>query len=204
MKFIKISIALIWLCSIHAYSADSSGNLLGGSEKSRIRIEVFSDFECPHCRELYLTVIRPVLRDYSSKDGPVCVVYHEFPLNQHKYSRQAARYAEAASRINQEVLLKTYEALFREQAVWIEDGKIEAVLSKVIPGELPTLKKIMQNPDIEASIKKSLQFSAKNKVNGTPTMLISYPPNRQQRVEMTQAPLIYDTMKRFIDTILSR
>lgn len=68
---------------------------LGGELDAPIRIEVFSDFECPACREFYLNTIRPVLKDYCSLDK-VCVVYHEFPLQGHKYSRQAAQYSKAA------------------------------------------------------------------------------------------------------------
>jgi protein-disulfide isomerase len=206
MKYIKISFALLWLLTIPAYSEDTGGHLLGGSAKSLIKIEVFSDFECPYCREFYLSVIRPVLRDYSSK-GSVSVVYHEFPLNQHKYSREAARYAEAASRISLEVLLKTYETLFKEQADWTENGKLEGkleeVLSKTLPGEVPKMKKIMQDPGIDAAIKKDMEIGGKNKVTGTPTILISH-PGKQTRVEMSKGPLVYDTLKRFIDSILDK
>jgi protein-disulfide isomerase len=205
MKYIKFSFALLWLLSFPAYSADTGGHLLGGSAKSPIKIEVFSDFECPHCRELYISVIRPVLRDYSSK-GSVSVVYYAFPLNQHKYAREAARYSEAASRISQEVLLRTYETFYRDQADWTENGKLEGkledVLSKALPGEIAKLKKIMQDPSIDAAIKKDIGLGDKNKVTGTPTLLISYPPGKQQRVEMSKGPLVYDTLKRFLDQIL--
>ena len=207
MKYIKISFTLLWLLSIPAYSADTGGHLLGGSAKSPIKIEVFSDLECPHCREFYINVIRPVLRDYSSK-GSVSVVYYEFPLNQHKYAREAAFYTEAASRISQELLLKTYETIFREQADWAEkgklEGKLEAVLSKALPGEVPKLKKIMQDPSVNAAIKKDMELADKNKITGTPTLLISYPPGKQQRVELSNGPLVYDTLKRFIDEALKR
>jgi protein-disulfide isomerase len=207
MKYIKIPLALLWLLSIPVYAEDTGGHLLGGTRKSPIKIEVFSDFECPHCREFYLSVIRPVLRDYSDK-GTVSVVYHEFPLNQHKYAREAARYSEAASRISHEVLLKTYETLFKEQSDWTENGKLEGkleeVLSRALPGEVPKMKKIMQDPGIVAAIKKDIEFGDKNKITGTPTMLISYPPGRQQRVEMGKGPLVYDTLKRFIDTALNK
>ena len=65
----------------------ASGQILGGSKNSPVKIEVFSDFECPACRELYLVTIRQVLQEYSSKDK-VCVIYHEFPLSSHRYSRR--------------------------------------------------------------------------------------------------------------------
>jgi protein-disulfide isomerase len=205
MKCVKLVLAIFGFLLMTAYPADTGGHLLGGSATSRVKIEVFSDFECPHCREFYLSVIRPILRDYCSK-GSVSVIYHEFPLNQHKYAREAARYSEAASRISREVLLMVYETLYKDQADWTPDGKMEgnldAVLSAVLPAEVPKMKKIMQDPSVDADIKKDIDLGLKNNVVGTPTLLISYPPNKQKLVAMDKGPLVYDTMKRFIDSVL--
>ena len=90
----------VWPMSVRP-SDRIEGQLLGGSLNSPIRLEVFSDFQCPSCRQFYLETIQPVLQEYSSKDK-VCVIYHEFPLNQHPYARQAALYSEAASRLGRE------------------------------------------------------------------------------------------------------
>lgn len=96
------SMVLLTLCcavfSVPADSMDqSTGQILGGSLNSPIRLEIFSDFQCPACRDLYLGTIRQVLEEYASKDK-VCVIYHEYPLSIHPYAREAARYCEAASR----------------------------------------------------------------------------------------------------------
>jgi protein-disulfide isomerase len=202
IKSLKLSFALLILLSIPAYSAEDGGHMLGGSSKSPIKIEVFSDFECPYCREFYLNVIRLVLREYSSK-GSVCIVYHEFPLPTHKYAREAARYAEAASRMNQQVLVKVHEALFKSQPDWIEDGKLEVAISKALPEQdILKLKTIMKDPSINAVIDKEMELGKKSGVTGTPTMLISY-SGKQQWVKMDKGPLIYETMKGFIEKVLN-
>ena len=113
---------------------------------SPLRIEVFSDFQCPACRELYLGTIRQVLQDYSSKDK-VCVIYHEFPLAIHPYAKEAARYSEAAGRLGLQKLLPVYDSLFTDQQQWSKDGSLELTVSKALPSEdVQKLKKIMQEP----------------------------------------------------------
>jgi protein-disulfide isomerase len=202
IRRVNLSLALFLLLSIPANSAEGGGHLLGGSSKSPVKIEVFSDFECPHCREFFLNVIRQILSEYSSK-GSVCVIYHEFPMPQHKYAREAARYAEAASRVNQQTLVKVHETLFKLQPDWIEDGKIEAALLKTMTAQdVSKLKEIMKDPSINAAIDKEFQLGMKNEITGTPTMFISY-SGKQKRVEMSKGPLVFETMKHFIDQVLN-
>ena len=129
LKSTLLVIACFVFSSISSRSAEPpSGQILGGSLNSPVRIEVFSDFQCPHCRDFYLGTIRPLLQEYSSKDK-VCVIYHEFPLAGHPYAREAARYTEAAAQLGQQKLLPVYDSIFTNQAQWSEDGKLEAVVA---------------------------------------------------------------------------
>jgi protein-disulfide isomerase len=177
---------------------EASGQMLGGSVNSPIRIEVFSDFQCPHCRDFYLGTIRPVLEEYSSKDK-VCVIYHEFPLSGHQYSREAARYSEAAARLGQQKLLPVIEALFTSQADWSKDGSLEATVAKALPNEdFLKLKKVMQDSSVNAEIDREIQLATQKNIQSTPTLLISY-IGKQQRVE---GGIPYEAMKAFIDSIV--
>src|SRR5512137_1981088 len=134
LKSMTILALCCGVCSIPVYPMDQpSGQMLGGSLNSPIRLEVFSDFQCPACRELYLGTIRQVLQEYSSKDK-VCVIYHEFPLPMHQYAKEAARYSEAAGRLGQPKLLTVFESLFTDQAQWTKDGSIELAISKALTG----------------------------------------------------------------------
>jgi len=193
---------LLALCSgfwsIPLRSDEASGLMLGGSLNSPVKIEVFSDFQCGHCRELYLATIRPLLQEYSSKDK-VCVIYHEFPLAMHPYAREAARYSEAAAQLGQDKLLPVYDSIFNEQAKWAKDGSLEATVAKALPGEdLLKLKKIMLDPSINAAVDKEIQLGIQKEVNSTPTMFINY-IGKQQKVE---GFVTYTVMKQFLDTIV--
>jgi len=177
----------------------ASGQVLGGSPEAPIKIEVFSDFECPSCRELYLDVMRRVLVEYSSQNK-VCVVYHEFPLAIHPYAREAARYAESAARLGRDKLLTVYDALFMNQAQWAEDGQVEATVAKALPrGDFQMLKKVMLDPGINASIDKEIQLGNQHQIMSTPTFFIYTGGQLQQKVE---GRLTFVSLKQFLDSRL--
>jgi protein-disulfide isomerase len=199
-KFVTaMLVACFALWSTPAKSADeTTGQILGGSLNSPIRIEVFSDFQCPACRELFLGTIRQVLQDYSSKDK-VCVIYHEFPLPMHQYAKEAARYSEAAARLGQQKLLPVMESLFTDQAQWAKDGSLELTIAKALPSEdVLKLRKALLDPGINAGIENEIQLGAKKEIQSTPTLFISY-PGRQQKVE---GAIEYTILKQFIDSIV--
>lgn len=189
---------IVWAAPAHS-AERYTGHVLGGPPQSPVRIEVYSDFQCPHCREFYLTVMRQVMQNYSNK---VCVVYHEFPLITHPLAREAARYSEAASRMGQQILLKVDDALFLDQATWSENGRIDPVIAKALSRqEFQKLKQIMQDPGILVAVDRERDKGMQLGINSTPTIFIYY-YGRQQRVETTQAPLTYPVLKNFLDSVL--
>lgn len=189
--------SLLW--SLPTQSAETGpGQVLGGSLNSPVRIEVFSDFQCPACRELYLGTIRQVLQDYSSSNK-VCVIYHEFPLSAHRYSHEAARYSTAAGKMGPQKLLPVFDSLFMDQAQWSQDGSLERTISKALPREdFLKLKKLMQDSTINSAIEKEVQLGLQKEVKSTPTMFIQY-SGKQQKVE---GLVTYVVMKQFIESII--
>jgi protein-disulfide isomerase len=178
-----------------------SGLALGGSANAPIKMEVFSDFECPGCREFYREVVRPVLQDYASKDK-VCVIYYEFPLNKHKHAREAARYCEAAYKIGRDQALKVMDALFTDQGQWILNGNIEKIVAKALsPKEMKALKTNLNDPSIDSAIDQGIQLGKMRAVSGTPTMFVYY-WGKKQRVENPQLLLYQYFKKDFLDKIL--
>jgi protein-disulfide isomerase len=195
---VLIIMHLAWPASAHPFDA-SSGQILGGSANSPIQIEVFSDFQCSACREFYLGTVRQILQEYSSKDK-VRIIYHEYPLTLiHKYSRDAARYSEAASRLGVKQLLAVMDSLFMNQAIWSQDGKIDASISKALSHEdFQKLKKIMQDSSIDLAIEREIDLGNKNQIKSTPTWFINY-MGKQKKVEGFATYLV---LKQFIDEII--
>jgi protein-disulfide isomerase len=183
-------------------AGSQGGHILGGPTNAPIRIEVFSDFECPGCRALYLDTIRKVIQEYSTK-GKVCVVYHEFPLRMHKYSREAAKYAGAAAKIGPSTLMKVMDALFMYKDYWESDGKIEQEILKskaLSPEEFTKVKEIMKTSaaSIDTEIEKDILLGQQMGVTETPTFFTYYKGKQKKMVGV----VIYLVMKEFLDEVI--
>ena len=171
---------------------------LGGPPDAPIRMEVFSDFECPGCREFYLNAIRPVLKDYCSL-GKVCVVYREFPLQGHQYSRQAAQYSKAAQRLGPSQWHAVLDALYEQQEAWARTGKLDDVVFKALGAdEYFRLKKLLLDPAVDGAIQSEIALGQKKEVTSTPTFFL-YSLGREQRVV---GGLPYPVLRAYFDTIV--
>ena len=176
------------------------GQVLNGSSASPIKIEVFSDLQCPACRELFIKTLLPVMKDYEDK---VRVIYYEFPLSGHQYARPAARYVTAASRLGQQQVLSVYEAIFNDQGYWAMDGSLEESVSKALSTEdflrvRQMIRDTASAAEIDEAIDKEQQFGMRRGVNSTPTMFISY----GGKEEKVQGSLNYQVMKHFLESVM--
>jgi len=186
----RLTIAFFLVLFIAAYvppaeTADGvNGLILGGSDESPVKLEVFSDFECPYCSYLFFNAIQPVLKNYKDK---VCVIYYEFPLNMHQYARPASRYVSAAARLgDQKKILMLFDTIFAEQDEWARNGNLEASVSKALsPDDFKIVKEIMETEreSIEQDIDRSVQLGLKRAITGTPTLFLTY-AGKQERVVM--------------------
>jgi len=159
-----------------------TGLVIAGSAKSPVKIEVFSDFECPGCRYLFFNTIQPVMKNYGDR---VSIVYYEFPLDMHQYARPASRYVSAAARLgDQNKLLTLFETIFADQDKWAEDGNLEACVSRALsPEDLQKVKNMLEaeRESIEQDIDRDIQVGMNRKINATPTIFINH-AGKQERV----------------------
>ena len=70
-----------------------------------------------------------MIQDYVAS-GKVYLVHHDFPLQMHTYSGQAARWANAAAMIGQ--FQDVDAALFDNQAKWTADGDMEKYVAGAV------------------------------------------------------------------------
>jgi len=179
-------------------SSPSEEALLGGSLDAPIRIDLFSDYQCPACRNLYLETIRPVLKDYSEANK-VCIVYHDFPLKSHQYAREAARYSQAALRVGRRQWLAVVDALYTNQPAWSQDGKVEAtVAAAVSPEDLQKIKGLLNYPYINESIDRDVALGQKRKVDSTPTLFVTAIGREQKVVGRIPYNVLRDYFNRIV------
>ena len=176
--------------------SSDQGKVLSGSKDSTVRIEVFSDMQCPACRALFIETLKPLMEDYEDK---VSVVYYDFPLSNHKYAHPAAQYVTAAAKLGRRQLLSVFDAIYKDQAYWGRDGNLEDAVAKALSADdFTKIRQILQDSDslaeINATIAKELQMGRQKDIRSTPTMFISN-GGREQRVE---GKLPYMALKQFL------
>ena len=171
---------------------------VGGKLDAPVRIEVFSDFQCPACRGFFLDSIQKVLENYCSQDK-VCVIYHEFPLKNHNLARLAARYSKAAQRLGRKQWLTVMGALYTNQAEWTWDGSVDAVISRTLsPQDFAELKKQLEDPSIDTAIDQEVALGEKRQVTSTPTFFLSS-GGKEERVV---GGVPYVVLKGYIDRLI--
>jgi protein-disulfide isomerase len=156
-----------------AATAPSTNVKAMGSKNAPITIEVFSDFECPACRNFYETSLKQVIDNYVNA-GKVYLVHRDFPLDMHPYARQAARLANAAAELGQ---FEAFErALFDTQDKWSPNGNIdEAIASSFPPAQLKKIHdyESLHINEINASIERDRTMGIQRNVNQTPTIYVT-------------------------------
>lgn len=173
---------------------------LGSNPKAPIKIEVFSDYQCPACREFYLQTTRPLLADYANP-GKVCVVYREFPLRNHKYARPAARYAVAAARLGPTKWIQVSDALYTFQSRWANDGQLESVVAQVLSEkEMNQVRKWQGDPKLEAEIDRDIAEGNQRGVRSTPTVFVT----ANGKTERVPAGVQYPILRRYLDSLLEQ
>jgi protein-disulfide isomerase len=194
-------VLLATLLSLAAAAAPSQTPVAGkvfGVPGAPMMIEVYSDFQCPMCKVLHEQVLPSLMKDYVAK-GKVYLIHREFPLPipAHIYSRQAASYASAAARIGKYTPVS--DALFRMQASWSVDGKVDQTACSVLsPLEATKVRALVKDPSIAAEIQRDVQAGEKAAINQTPTMIVTF-RTRQYPLSTTN----YDLVRRFLDDLLA-
>ncbi len=183
------------LLTLHA---QTNGKIIG-SPKAPVTLEVFSDFECPHCKHLHDDTLKAALADVIA-NGKVQLVRRDFPLSQHKFAREAARYANAAGRIGQ--YDKVCDQLFAAQEEWQTGGKtpgdVDAVVARVLsPADMAKVRKLVMDPEVDAEITRDMDLGAKVPLNQTPTLVLK----SKGKTYPVAGYVSYDILKKLIDSL---
>ncbi len=190
MSWIVLALLVMVQPAVEATRTDAPGNYLMGRPDSPVRIEIFSDFECPACRTFYLDTVDPLLDRYSS-GNKVAVIFHELPLPVHASSRIASTYAVACAGLGQEQLIKVIRYLYTCQAEWAFDGNIDRVVARVLtPGEMEKVRERLKDQAIQETIDREIALGKKRNVVSTPTFFVTMEGKEQRVVGGLSFPLL--------------
>jgi protein-disulfide isomerase len=169
-----------------------------GSKNAPVVMEVFSDFQCPACKTLFLTTNRLVMDNYVST-GQVYLVHRDFPLPMHAYSRVAARYARAAAQIGK--FEPVEQVLFQNQEKWEQTGDVDGTIATVLsPADMAKVRALVKGGTLDAGIDKDTALGQIYRVNQTPTTIF----HSNGQTYPYSGVMTYDILKQFLDQLLSQ
>ena len=170
-----------------------------GAPNAPVTLDVYSDFQCPHCALLHFGALKEAIGDCVAS-GKMRIVYHDFPLPQHAFARKAAQYANAAAIIG--MYERVCDALFRNQNTWGITGDVDGtVVQELSPADIAKVRKVLADPkmlaDINKEIDADLVSGGKIPITSTPTMIMT---GKGKRYPIT-GDVRYDFLKQLIDKI---
>lgn len=140
-----------------------------GNRNAPVVMEVYSDFQCPACKQLFTTTTQRVMDNYVNS-GKVFIVHRDFPLPMHAYSRVAASYSRAAAHIGKCEAVE--QALFQNQEKWEANGDVKGTVAAVLtPAEMKKVQALVDGKTLEPLIDKDRQIGLAIPVSQTPTSI---------------------------------
>jgi protein-disulfide isomerase len=192
-----------------------------GVSSAPIRMEIFTDYQCPTCGAFYEHTLRQMITEYVAA-GKVYLVHHDFPLPMHKYSGQAARWANAAALVGQ--FQNVEVALYDNQAAWSADGDMGKYISAAMSSaDFKKVQKLMEGCEqpgptadqnggfglpaagpvcpLDSEIEQDITLGKKVPVTGTPTYLITA---KGQHIPAASGNVSWPILKQFFDSLLGQ
>jgi protein-disulfide isomerase len=163
-----------------------------GSVMAPVKIEIYSDYSCPHCRVFHEETIKPLNQDYVSRNK-VQLIHRDYLLGHFKFSHEAALYANAAAKMGK--FVQVSDALWALQPSWTQNGNVEGAVATVLtPAEMIKVKQLMKDPSLETAIQADMEKAKSLPLTETPTVVITMPHQAPMKV----GGISYDLLKRFI------
>ncbi len=169
-----------------------------GSKTAPVIMEVFSDYQCPACKQLFTTTDRVIVDNYVNT-GKVYLIHRDYPLPMHAYSRVAARYARAAAQIGK--FGPVQQALFANQEKWEVSGDVDGtVASALTAAEMVKVRALVKGGTMDALIDKDFAMGNIYHVNQTPTTIM----HAKGQTYPVVGVVSFDILHNFIDQLLGQ
>ena len=178
--------------------ADIDPHQAEGSKSAPVVMEIFSDYQCPACKQLFTTTDRVIVDTYVNT-GKVYLVHRDYPLSMHAYSRVAARYARAASQIGK--FGPVQQVLFANQEKWEANGDVDGtVASALTAAEMVKVRALVKGGTMDALIDKDFALGSIYHVNQTPTSVL----HANGQTYPVVGVVSFDILRTFINQLLGQ
>jgi protein-disulfide isomerase len=168
------------------------GNPSQGPANARVTIVEFSDFECPHCREIH-----KVLQSVEAHYPQIRLVYKDFPITQlHPWAETASIGARCAFEQSPASFWKIHDLIFDNQDTISASNIYDELVGFAGQAGLDTdsFKACLSSPEAKQAVEANREDGVALNVTSTPTLFIN---------GRTLAGGDLDTIEQFIDFVLA-
>ena len=164
-----------WYTNQPIVDAAIEGGVSQGPENAPIQLIEFSDFECPHCAQAYVT-LKDILPRYQNQ---VRFSYHHFPLSsdcnpavQQKGHEHACRAAIAAQCAAEGGRFQPYANLLFANQTTLDDKSLTSY-AKQVGLDVSAFEKCLASPAAAEKVAEDAKSGDKAGVRSTPTFFIN-------------------------------
>jgi len=177
---------------------DVDPHVAAGSKSAPIVMEIFSDFQCPACKTLFMTTNHQLMDNYVST-GKVYLIHRDFPLPMHAHSQVAAQYSRAAAQIGK--FEPVEQALFQNQEKWEQTGDVDGTVAAVLSSaEMTKVRAIVKAGTVNAAIQKDVALGHLYNVSQTPTTVF----HSKGQTFPYGGSMSYEILRNFLDQLAAQ
>ncbi|MBW3015759.1 DsbA family protein [Candidatus Woesearchaeota archaeon] len=141
---------------------DNSGSAVAGDV---VKIEVYSEFQCPFCGR-FTPTLEQIKDEYGDK---VSIEFKHFPLSFHQYAQKASEAAECAR--DQDKFWEMHDKMFDNQDA-LDVASLEKYAEE-LGLDVDAFKGCLESGEKAATVKADFDEGQKKGVSGTPTIFVN-------------------------------
>jgi protein-disulfide isomerase len=142
-----------------------------GPSNAAVTLVEYSDYQCPHCRELYRT-----LKEIEPRYPQVRFVFKDFPLTQiHPWAMTAAIGARCAYQQSPDAFFTVQSVIFESQDLLSAENAWDKILEFAARAGVPadSYRACMASPETKAAVEADLAEGQALKISSTPTLFVN-------------------------------
>jgi protein-disulfide isomerase len=172
-----------------------------GDRAAKVAVIEYSDFQCPFCGRYAKDTFPQIASDYVDT-GKVKYVFHDLPLDFHKYAFKAAEAAHCAG--EQGKFWEMHGVLFQNQAALAPEQL--GTYAKNLGLREAAFQQCLDSGKFAAEIKDDISEAGKVGISGTPTFLVGIVQPADGRVKVVKKLVgakAYSEFKAALDSVLT-
>ena len=182
-----------------AAAPDIMGNAFG-NPNAPLTVEIFSDFQCPACKDLHDNALPEIMREFVTP-GKVYLIQRYFPLQGHPYGLLSAEFVCAAAHVGKfeqtsNILFAHAAGVVRRTDTWSRPSN-----TVLTPTEAKKVKSLVNDPGVQAQIQHDVLTRARpSPSTQTPTLLVTHAMRRYPIAGLTD----YGLLRSFLNDLLKK